>query len=527
MKRQMTLVSAALVVGLCVGVTGTVLHVPSQYATIQAGIDAAVDGDTVLVADGTYTGDGNRDIDFWGKAIIVMSENGPEVTIIDCEGSGRGFYFAHGEGPSSVLQGFTITNGYVGSPYGGAGGAILCDATSPTIVGNIISGNTGLYEGGGIHCGWDEGSPTIVGNVISGNATQRCGGGIFGNGSHCAPIVSGNVITGNAAGMHGGGVYAEDGSLPLVKGNLIADNTAGQRGGGVCLPDQSGIVGNVFAGNEAQKGGGIWCDWSAAIVGNTVGGNVANAGGGMYCGANSGHPVVINSTIFWGDSANTGREIYVAQDGHIGVSYSDVKGGASSVHVEPGGHVQVGEGNIVANPLFATGPDGDYYLSQIAAGQMVDSPCLDAGDPALLLGVRTTRTDEVCDLWPLDMGYHYSCTSEPTLLLVEAIPDTQQIQVGGDLWFTVTLVNPTDSTLTFDAWVDVYLQTANPYSGNPVLGPVELTFSGGFGIYGLHRSLHTPSGTHRGWYVLCVRTGEYPDSIWAEACFDFAVVKRW
>jgi hypothetical protein len=519
MKRQMTLVSAALVVGLCVCASGTVLHVPSQYATIQAGIDAAVDGDTVLVADGTYTGEGNRNIDFGGKAIVVMSENGPEVTVIDCEQSGRGFCLNSDEGPSSVLQGFTITNGSADE-----GGAIFC-YSSATIVGNIISGNTGNWAGGGIHCGWDIGSPTIVGNVISGNTTPGNGGGIYGDGRYCAPMIVGNVITGNTAGMDGGGIDCCDDSPSLVRGNLIADNTAGDRGGGVYSAGRgSAIFGNAIIGNAAQRGGAVYC-LGSVTMGNTIAGNVANAGGGLGCACAWYYgPVVVKSCIFWGDSANTGREIYVEDDGSIAISYSDLKGGASSVYVEPGGHVQVGQGNIVANPLFVAGPHGDYYLSQVASGQGQDSPCLDAGDPALLVGEGTTRTDEVCDLWPLDMGYHYPCTPEPTVLLAEVTPDTPQIKAGEDLWFTVNLVNTTDSTLTFDAWVDVYLHTANPYPGNPVVGPVELTFSAGFGIYGLHRSLHTPSGAPWGWYVLCVRTGEYPDSIWAEDCFYFAIL---
>ncbi len=59
------------------------IHVPGDQPTIQAGIDAAMDGDIVLVADGTWTGVGNRDIDFLGKAITVRSENGPDSCIID------------------------------------------------------------------------------------------------------------------------------------------------------------------------------------------------------------------------------------------------------------------------------------------------------------------------------------------------------------------------------------------------------------------------------------------------------------
>ncbi len=91
------------------------IKVPGDYPTIQAGIDVAVDGDTVLVAPGTY----KENIDFKGKAITVKSEQGPYVTIIDANQNGRVVTFNHGEGPGSVLDGFTIQNGL--RTDGGAG----------------------------------------------------------------------------------------------------------------------------------------------------------------------------------------------------------------------------------------------------------------------------------------------------------------------------------------------------------------------------------------------------------------------
>jgi len=131
-------------------VSAGIIHVPGDQPTIQAGIDAAMNGDTVSVADGTYTGSGNKALDFWGKAITVKSENGPENCVIDCENNGRGFSFHSGEDANSVVNGFTIQNGRTASN----GGGIYCQNSSPKILNNIISENWSYYGGGGIFCSY-------------------------------------------------------------------------------------------------------------------------------------------------------------------------------------------------------------------------------------------------------------------------------------------------------------------------------------------------------------------------------------
>ena len=114
------------------------------FETIQAGMDAAVSGDTVVIGDGTYLGVGNKNLSFSGKAITVKSSNGAENCIIDCENDGRAFYLTLAESGASVIDGFTMKNGSVTS----YGGAIKCEPASPTIKNCIFKNNYGGQWGG-------------------------------------------------------------------------------------------------------------------------------------------------------------------------------------------------------------------------------------------------------------------------------------------------------------------------------------------------------------------------------------------
>jgi hypothetical protein len=305
-----------------------IIHVPSDYPTIQAGIDAASDGDTVLVADGTWTGDGNKNLDLKGKVITVTSENGAENCIIDCKGDGRGFYFHNWESNSSVVDGFSVTNGFVED----RGGGIYCRNSSPTITNNIIINNSALEFGGGIYCSIS--SAKITNNVIRDNSAGDNGNGISVGGGTYGMIIASNIITNNS-GSNGGGVSLSVSDV-IIKNNIIARNSVNLNGGGIYC--QSG---------------------TPLIINNTIVGNSANEnGGGIYC--ISSMPTVIN-TILWANTAEIGNQIYVDTDtSSIAVTYSDVQGGWE------------GEGNIDANPLFVDTNNGDYHLQ---AG----SPCIDAG----------------------------------------------------------------------------------------------------------------------------------------------------
>src|SRR5215467_11246084 len=109
MRSYMKACSLVLILFLAVpcAVAATVIHVPGDQPTIQAAINAANNGDTVLVSPGTYT----ENINFLGKAITVTSSNGPKLTIIDGGGVSSVVTFSTNEGLSSVLSGFTLQNG--------------------------------------------------------------------------------------------------------------------------------------------------------------------------------------------------------------------------------------------------------------------------------------------------------------------------------------------------------------------------------------------------------------------------------
>jgi hypothetical protein len=212
--------------------TGTI---DDPFCKIQPAIDAAFDGDTVLVADGTYTGPGNRSLDFHGKAITLQSENGPDNCIIDLEGGlYLGFYFHSGEGQDSVVSGFTIENSQ--------GAGINCgDNSSPAITNCAVTGNGGF----GIFCGGE--SPIITNCSITGNGDS---------GIYCGPNSSATIrnclITGNTA-PYGGGIHCH-GSSPTITNCTISKNTAPYGAGIHCAEYSSPVVTNsIFWGDSPHE----------------------------------------------------------------------------------------------------------------------------------------------------------------------------------------------------------------------------------------------------------------------------------
>jgi len=233
--------------------------------TIQAGVDSAAPGDTVLLADGTFTGDGNRDVDFLGKDIVVRAESGHpskgrEVTVIDCEGSSsephRAFLLVSGEGPSTVVEGMTIQNGY----HFGKGGAILIrNGSSPTIRDIWFHDNHSGERGGGLYCRDD--AVVTIENCIFRRNSAGSGGAVYGS-RVSLTLVDVYFEENSASGTYAlGGAMGCDSSstVSLLRAHFFR-NTAPSAGGLFTYLSGADLVNCEFIENEAtsQYAGGIY-----------------------------------------------------------------------------------------------------------------------------------------------------------------------------------------------------------------------------------------------------------------------------
>ncbi len=249
-----------------------------DFDTIQAALAAASDGDEIIVADGIYTGNGNRDIDFLGKAVVVQSENGAEHCIIDCNGSQhephRGFLFQNAEDANSVLRGVTIRNGYA-IPYGGA---IYCRGSGPTIADCKLCENRAYKIGGAIYN--ELAGPTVTDCRFLSNSAES--GGAVANASG-EPILSNCTFITNSAQIRGGALYSSLAGATLLNCTFVGNSA--EHGGAVFEHrGSSRLTDCKFVGNRAHSGAGILNYQSEPVLaGCSFEGNQAVGGGaGLY-----------------------------------------------------------------------------------------------------------------------------------------------------------------------------------------------------------------------------------------------------
>ena len=382
-------------------------RVPADYKTIQEAIDAAAAGDTVLVSDGTYSGSGNKNLDFKGKAITVRSENGPGKCIIECGGKARAFHFHSGEAKESIVSGFTIRNGQgadLGREWAGfeptVGGAILCDGSGPTIENNLLFRNSAAL-GGAIACFQADGILVRRNRIAQNKASDVHGGAIFLEETKSA-LIQDNFIERNRAKGAGGGMAIFNGSSGLVERNRILENRAESAGGLDVSSSTPVIRNNLIARNESTgtrngpylfSGGGAMTLWYAPVqvVNNTIVENRAWIRGGAVAAASTRGARFINN-VFWRNYSPKGNDIYLAyyqssikHAAKISVEHCLWQGGDEGGVVEDGCELAA-SANLEENPILANPEGGDYRLTD--ASPCVDRGQADAAPPEDIEGVK-------------------------------------------------------------------------------------------------------------------------------------------
>jgi predicted outer membrane repeat protein len=288
-----------------------------DFPTIQAAIDAAIDGDIIELTDGTFTGDGNRDIDWGHNTITVRSQSGnPWACVIDCQGSAaephRGFICSEEEAYNSLLQGISITNGYA--------------------------------DRGGAMFFWEA---IQVDSCVFSNNTATDGGAIAGVSSFQDLSFTKCLFLDNVATVNGGGVRCHDGGCNLLM-CIFAGNSAGGTGGAVHVSGSISMLRSrhcTFAFNSASAGGGIGCDESNLVIVNSI---------------------IAFSTL--------GEAVFCSWECDLALLCCDIYGNAGGDWVGCIGDQGGINENISEDPLFCDPGENDFTLHS-------DSPCAPFSPP--------------------------------------------------------------------------------------------------------------------------------------------------
>jgi len=408
------------------------------YETIQAAVDAASDGDIIIVDDGTY----EEHIDIT-KVVHIYSANGPDDTIIDGTDTDRPVSFSNSGAGTSTISGFTITNGSV---FGTGGAGIYVNTAQPTIDNCIITNNdAGTLDGGGIKVDNAASDVTITNSIISNNTggnggglylpsgtnatisnvvfdqnTGDLGGAIYFNATDSTTSITDSTFTGNSSSQGGAffmqGVNGIKFSRCTITGNHAS---ALQYSGGVLTTGNACYIifeNCIIADNYAPQGGvvspngGTTTFTNCTIANNTATGEYSSDGGGIAYICNG----LVNMTncIAWGNSATSGygHNVYRTCTGPSGanvgsVNYSDFDTSGLNpdpppTWLNPSYMYQAsvtGGNNIVEDPNFDAG--GTYHLTSsstnvIDAGTSSGAPSVDIDGDARDDGQPDMGADE-------------------------------------------------------------------------------------------------------------------------------------
>ncbi len=329
--------------------------ITNPYAGIQTAVDQAIDGDSIIVWPGVYSGG----FDYSGKSVVVVSRfvfsgdsSDIAATVIDANFNGSGVIFSGGEDSTAQLTGFTIRNGtgHIADPDGDGnssdyGGGIYCENADPVLSFLRITGNSSTNGGGGGIFLYNS-SPLIQSVTLDSNASGDVGGAIYAK-FHSSAIIQDSRMMANTCSVVGGAVYARDFSHITFINVLIVRNSSEHAGGGVGFKNYcSPLLDHVtIADNSA-----------------------AHYGAGLYSNSSA---TTISNSILWGNSATN---IYFASfddPSSVIFSYSDIDSANGNIQTSENGTINWLEGNISADPLFCYGDSLDYTIDAA-------SPCATA-----------------------------------------------------------------------------------------------------------------------------------------------------
>jgi predicted outer membrane repeat protein len=364
-----------------------------DFPTIQSAIDAATDGDVIALTDGTFTGDGNRDIDYRGKAITVESQGGnPESCVIDCEGSETdphcGVHFRKGEPVESVLAGVTVRGGWAVFPD--FGGAVRCEGgSSPTIVSCVFLGNVGSAVG----CEMGTFLPMSGCRFTENQGTY--GGAIYADRSsltldHCRFIE-------NEADHDGGAIFTYGTLAKIMHSEFIGNTSHSAAAASFHDASEGNVIECLFEGNVSSSSGGaltFWISGPNLVDRCTFVGNVAgHEGAALWSEKIS--TTYVRSCTFWGNASPDGTVLaghqqfgmektivafstegpgVASYEGYAELSCCDIFGNAGGDWVGTIADQYGVNGNIGKDPLFCDPENGDFQLDAA-------SPCAPFSPP--------------------------------------------------------------------------------------------------------------------------------------------------
>lgn len=378
MQRLILCLAMPLVALIPPAASAITWHVPGDAETIQDGIDLAAEGDTVLVACGTYY---EHDIAM-RTGVCLRSVTGlPDCVTIDAQRLGR-VMRCDGADSETVLQGLTFTNGFAsfrgqdGDTYMGGGLYLVDSFDGPQVSACVFLENESVSYGGGVHCG-TRGEPVFRRCEFIRNSCINSGAGVYatlGLGLQCSPTFEECLFEGNDAPASGGGcsVYANSSTFVEIADCDFIGNEAANGGGVNCIHGHLTVNGCLFVGNSttAYIGGAIrvYECASVEIASCTMVGNQALSGSGVHA---AGCAIDVDRTIVAfgeGSYGQGGEGISCSSGAEASVSCSDVYGNASGDWVDCIEDQYGINGNISEDPLFCDPESGDFTLQDC-------SPC--------------------------------------------------------------------------------------------------------------------------------------------------------